>query len=121
MVILFQLFYASLCSLFMQVLKLSQFLLIQTAADDAIVRLQNSALTDEEITCLTNWYFKYQQHTSIGEFLQHHCIHQNHDMFMQVHNMLDSFMPWYMMYFLLPIGYYSLSTNDPSGIGGSNW
>ncbi len=67
-----------------QVLKLSQFYLLQTAADDAIVRLQKSVFTDEEKVCLTNWYYRYQQHTSIGEFLQYNCCKQSQEVFMQV-------------------------------------
>ncbi len=67
----------------MQVLKLSQFLLLQTAADDGIIRLHKSDLLQEEIECLTSWYFKHQYHTSIGEFLQYECSH-NREVFLQV-------------------------------------
>ncbi|XP_064403130.1 E3 ubiquitin-protein ligase RNF213-like isoform X2 [Halichondria panicea] len=66
------------------VLKLSQFLLLQTAADDAIIRLRKSDLLQEDIECLTSWYFKHQYHTSIGEFLQYECSRHNREVFLQV-------------------------------------
>ena len=67
----------------MQVLKLSQFLLLQTAADYAIIRLKESTFSPEEVDCLMNWYFEHQQHSSIGEFLQYECSHHR-EVFMQV-------------------------------------
>ena len=50
-----------------QVLLLSQFLLLQTAAPDAIVRLQNTSLEKREL--VEDIYFKKQHHHSIEEFL----------------------------------------------------
>ena len=50
-----------------QVLPLSQFLLLQTAAPDAVVRLQNTAL--EEQKAIEEMYFKKLHHHSIEEFL----------------------------------------------------
>jgi hypothetical protein len=49
------------------VLPLSQFLLLQTAAPDAIVRLQNTALEEQE--AIKEMYFKKLHLHSIEEFL----------------------------------------------------
>lgn len=48
-------------------LPLSQFLILQTAAPDAIVRLQNTNLEKREV--IEGMYFKRQHHHSIEEFL----------------------------------------------------
>ncbi|XP_064404373.1 E3 ubiquitin-protein ligase RNF213-like isoform X3 [Halichondria panicea] len=67
------------------VIKLSKFLLVQTAADAAIIGFLRSKYPPEEVDYIMNWYFEHQQHCSIGEFLQyelecsHHC-----EIFMQV-------------------------------------
>ncbi len=99
-----------------QVLKLSQFLLLQTAADDAIVRLQNSAFPEEEIVRLTSWYFRHQQHTSIGEFLHYNCNHQVHEVFMQV-RIISLFISMCHIAKFISSGYYSLPTDDLSRVG----
>ena len=48
-------------------LPLSQFFLLQTAAPDAIVRLQNTNLEEREV--IERMYFKKQHHHSIEKFL----------------------------------------------------
>ncbi len=70
----------------MQVLKLSKFLLVQTAAEAAIIRLLKSTYLPEEVECMMNWYFEHQQHCSIGEFLQYELECSPHrEIFMQVY------------------------------------
>ena len=55
----------------MQVLAKSQYLLLQTASPDALVRLESTPLADqrEEVSRL---YFQEQHHSSIEDFLTHH-------------------------------------------------
>ena len=64
---------------------MSKYLLLLTAAPDAIVRVECTALVDEKnlIECI---YFQQQHHSSIVEFLQHHMIEKPEDLglFMQV-------------------------------------
>ena len=68
-----------------QVLRLSQFLLLKTASDDALIRLKRSSLPEEEMKVFLNLYYKYQHHLSIREFLEHECTHsEDHEVFMQV-------------------------------------
>jgi len=71
----------------MQVLKLSQFLLIQTAPDDALIRLKSSNLSQEDVQYFTELYFEHQSHSSIGEFLEYEFNHES-DMFIQVYQVL---------------------------------
>ena len=54
---------------------MSQFLLLQTAAPDAIMRLEHTKLAEvkREIEII---YFKKQHHDSIEDFLNHH-IHES--------------------------------------------
>ena len=52
-------------------LNLSKFLLLQTAAPDAIVRLERTALANEK-KLIEEMYFKKQHHSSIDDFLNHH-------------------------------------------------
>ena len=58
----------------LQVLKLSQYLLLQTAAPDAVIRLEGTALADEKDK-IRNLYFTVQRHSSIERFLNYH-IHE---------------------------------------------
>ena len=51
----------------LQVLPLSKFLLLQTAAPDAIVRLKNTAM--EQRKEIEEIYFKQQHHHSIVDFM----------------------------------------------------
>ena len=55
----------------MQVLKQSQYLLLQTASPDALVRLEQSPLADQKEELL-ELYFKRQHHNSLEDFLAHH-------------------------------------------------
>ena len=54
-----------------QVLKRSQYLLLQTASPDALVRLEQSPLTDQKEELL-ELYFQQQHHNSLEDFLAHH-------------------------------------------------
>ena len=67
-----------------QVLRLSQFLLLQTAADDALIRLQKSSFSKVEVEFFLNLYYKHQHHRSIGVFLEYKCLSEDHEVFMQV-------------------------------------
>ena len=58
-----------------QVLKFSQYLLLQTAAPDAIVRLKSTKLASEQAE-IQKIYFKEQHHESMEDFLIHH-VHEN--------------------------------------------
>ena len=55
----------------MQVLKRSQYLLLQMASPDALVRLEQSPLADQKEELL-ELYFKRQHHNSLEDFLAHH-------------------------------------------------
>lgn len=61
-----------------QVLKLSQYLLLRIASDDALIRLKKTALADQWKE-LTQIYYFQQHHSSITDFLQHH-IQQHGDL-----------------------------------------
>lgn len=54
-----------------QVLRLSQYQLLQTASPDAIVRLQRTELASESET-IQQIYFKKQHHNSVDDFLEFH-------------------------------------------------
>lgn len=54
----------------LQVLRVSKYLLLQTAAPDAIVRLEHTALAREK-RAIESIYFQNQHHTSIEDFLDH--------------------------------------------------
>ena len=54
-----------------QVLKRSQYLLLQTASPDALVRLEQSSLADQKEELL-ELYFQRQHHNSLEDFLAHH-------------------------------------------------
>jgi hypothetical protein len=54
-----------------QVLNLSKFLLLQTAAPDAIVRLEYADLAHEKAV-IGGIYFKHQHHSSMEDFLNHY-------------------------------------------------
>jgi hypothetical protein len=53
----------------------SQYLLLQTATDDAIVRLEKTSLLDQQQDFI-HIYFSEQHHGSIVAFMQHHL--KNH-------------------------------------------
>ena len=55
----------------MQVLKRSQYLLLQTASPDALFRLEHSPLADQTEELL-ELYFQQQHHGSLEDFLAHH-------------------------------------------------
>ena len=61
---------------FIQVLRLSQFLLLQTASDDSLIRLAMTDLAHKQEE-LMRLYFKEQHHTSIADFVSYHV--QNSD------------------------------------------
>lgn len=70
----------------MQVLKRSQYLLLQTASPDALVRLKHSPLADQREELL-RVYFQ-QHHGSLEDFLAHHLQMngtQGESLLMQVH------------------------------------
>jgi hypothetical protein len=54
-----------------QVFNLSKFLLLQTAAPDAIVRLEHADLAHEKAV-IGDIYFKHQHHNSMEDFLNHY-------------------------------------------------
>ena len=68
--------HAHVCVVLGQVLRLSQFLLLQTASDDSLVRLMMTDLVHKQKE-LMRLYFKEQQHKSIADFVYHHM--QNSD------------------------------------------
>ena len=57
--------------IYTQVLKRSQYLLLQTASPDALVRLEQSPLADQKEELL-ELYFQRQHHNSLEDFLAHH-------------------------------------------------
>ena len=50
---------------------MSKYLLLETAAPDAIVRLEHTALADKKRE-IKDIYFQQQHHSSIEDFLNHH-------------------------------------------------
>ena len=57
-------------------LRLSQYLLLQTASDDSLVRLKMSDLAYQQEE-LMRLYFSEQHHNSVADFVYHHI--QNSD------------------------------------------
>ena len=55
---------------------LSQYLMLQTATDDAIVRVKNTVLSDHQEKFI-QVYFSEQHHNSIIDFVQHHLNHHD--------------------------------------------
>jgi len=53
------------------VLKMNQYLLLQTASPDALVRLEHTLLADQREELL-RLYFQEQHHNSVEDFLAHH-------------------------------------------------
>ena len=53
-------------------LELSQYLLLQTASDDALARLKFSKLQETAVNNFMEVYYGHQHHSSIGDFLNHH-------------------------------------------------
>ena len=51
-------------------LKLSQYFILLTASDDALIRLKKTALADKQNE-LVQLYFSKQHHNSIVDFMQH--------------------------------------------------
>ena len=60
-----------LAMVYIQVLKLSQYYLLQTASPDAMVRLQNTSLARES-EVLQQIYYGRQHHSSLDNFLAYH-------------------------------------------------
>ena len=58
-----------------QVLRLSQYLLLQMASDDSIVRLKNTALANHQEE-LMELYLSEEHHNSINNFIRYH-MHNN--------------------------------------------
>ena len=54
---------------------LSQYLLLQTATDDAIVRLEKTSLAEQQKKFI-HIYFSEQHHNSVVAFVKHHL--KNH-------------------------------------------
>ena len=54
-----------------QVLRLSQYLLLQIASDDALIRLKRTSLADYQREFM-HIYFSEQHHDSIISFVCHH-------------------------------------------------
>jgi hypothetical protein len=67
------------------VLNLSKFLLLQTAAPDAILRLEHADFAQEKAV-IRDIYFKHQHHDSIEDFLNHyvHACDRKDRLLMQV-------------------------------------
>lgn len=59
-----------------QVLRLSQYLLLQIASDDALIRLKRTALVDRQKEFM-QVYFSEQHHDSIINFVCHHIKDDN--------------------------------------------
>ena len=66
-------------------MRLGQYLLLQTASEDALFRLKHSKLSEEEIKYVMDVYYLGQKHASIFDFLDY-SINQkdNTQIFMQV-------------------------------------
>ena len=64
------------CLHFLQVLRLSQYLLLQIASDDALIRLKRTSLADQQKEFM-QLYFSEQHHDSIVDFVYHHIKDDN--------------------------------------------
>ena len=78
-----------------QVLRLSKYLLLQTASDDSLVRLKMTDLAQQQEE-LVRLYFSEQHHKSVAEFVYHHI--QNSDeskegLLLQVLKTINSIIP----------------------------
>ena len=68
-------------------LRLSQYLLLQTASDDSLIRLERTALADRQRE-LMRVYSSEQHHHSIVDFVDHyihHCDENQEGLLMQVY------------------------------------
>ena len=69
-------------------MKLGQYLLLQTASEDALFRLQHSKLSEKEIQYVMDVYYHGQEHASIFDFLDYSINQRDYDsntqIFMQV-------------------------------------
>ena len=52
-------------------LRLSQYLLLQIACDDALIRLKRTSLADQQKEFM-HLYFSEQHHDSVIDFVSHH-------------------------------------------------
>ena len=52
-------------------LRLSQYLLLQIASDDALIRLKRTSLADQQKEFM-HIYFSEQHHDSVIDFVRHH-------------------------------------------------
>ena len=72
----------------LQVMRLSQYLLLQMASEDALFRLKHSKLLDEEVKYLMNLYYQGQEHKSIADFIKYSFKQKqdgcHNELFMQV-------------------------------------
>jgi hypothetical protein len=59
----------------LQVLRFSQYLLLQIAPDDALIRLKRTSLVDQQK--FMHLYFSEQHHDSIINFVSHHIKDDN--------------------------------------------
>ena len=69
-------------------LRLSQYLLLQMASDDAIVRLKNTTLADQQEE-LMQLYLSERHHNSIINFVQYHMqndVESQEGLLLQVNN-----------------------------------
>ena len=71
-------------------MKLGQYLLLQTASEDALFRLKHSKLSEEEVKYVMDIYYRGQEHASIFDFLEYTINQRDYDsntqIFMQVMN-----------------------------------
>ena len=71
-------------------MKLGQYLLLQTASEDALFRLKHSKLSEEEVKYVMDIYYHGQEHASIFDFLEYTINQRDYDsnaqIFMQVIN-----------------------------------
>ena len=69
-------------------MKLGQYLLLRTASEDALFRLQHSKLSEGDIKYVRNVYYHGQEHASIFDFLDYSINQRDYDsntqIFMQV-------------------------------------
>ena len=60
-------------------MRLGQYLLLQTASEDALFRLKHSKLSEEEVKYVMDIYYRGQKHASILDLLDYTINQKSYD------------------------------------------
>lgn len=82
-------------------MRLSQYLLLQTASEDALFRLKHSKFVDNEVNYFMRLYYQGQEHKSVIDFLNYSLSQEQsksqEGLFMQVGKLLTCSLLFYSL------------------------